>query len=106
MSDLSIMWWEQGAHMPLNQLQSISTQSYANSWLFLSVDTIWFDDLQDISHPCESFISPGHACKLQIFIGIMFQLCLSSREAQQVLLSLTWFIDQYTNPRFETIVFN
>lgn len=56
---------------------------------YFSVDTIWFDDLQDISHQCESFISPGHACKVQIFIGIMFQLCLRSREARRVLLRLT-----------------
>ncbi len=68
------MWWEQDAHMPLNQLQSISTQSYASSWIFASVDVPWFDDLRDIYHPCESFITPGHPYKVQIFIECMFQL--------------------------------
>ncbi len=68
------MWWEQDAHMPLNQLQSISTQSYASYWIFASVDVPWFDDLRDIYHPCESFITPGHSYKVQIFIECMFQL--------------------------------
>ncbi len=68
------MWWEQDAHMPLNQLQSISTQSYASYWIFASVDVPWFDDLRDIYHPCESFITPGHPYKVQIFIECMFQL--------------------------------
>lgn len=38
---------------------------------------VWWPTVQDISHPCESFISPGHACNVQIFTEIIFQLCLS-----------------------------
>lgn len=53
-----------------------------------------------ISHPCERFISPGHASEVQLFIDMVFQLC--SRETQQVLICLTLFIDQYTNPGFES----